>query len=176
MNDSPSKSRNRAYWLQFLLVAVALVGLVFGISKYRISVVNRHNNAISELRDAGADLTLTQWHDGKGRFTTFVINDPGDAKESFLMRLGFYPSVSAPLIDFSSSEMTEDRIRALLPRLREIIPQRNENESQKAYTAILIRGNPKVTQEFVYQIQDSLPNCKILFSADAVPPPTPHSR
>ena len=167
MNQSHSKSRIRVYY--WLLVIVGSLGLLFAISNYRINLVQRHNDAIEDLRNAGAKVTLTQWHDGKGRFTTTVISEPEQDQQSWLMRLGFYPSVSAPLIDFSSSTMTEDRIRELIPRLREIIPQRNENESQKSYVAILIQGNPKVTQEFVSEIRRGLPNCKILFSPFQAP-------
>ncbi len=167
MNQSHSKSRIRVYYL--LLVIAGSIGLLIAISGYRINRVQRHNDAIEQLRSAGAKVTMTQWHDGKGRFTTSVISEPEQAKQSWLMRLGFYPSVSAPLIDFSSSTMTEDRICELLPRLREIIPQRNENESQQSYVAILIKGNPKVTQEFVSEIRRSLPNCKIMFSPFQAP-------
>ncbi|HEY4234215.1 MAG TPA: hypothetical protein VGM76_12360 [Lacipirellulaceae bacterium] len=153
-------SRLRKFSVRTLLLAFTCVAIAFGVLAYKLQEARQQALALTKIEALGG---IPMRVDDRGY--NFKGKQPPPKFVWLHQLLGDQYFVYVPYIDLKNSSVTADRIREMIPLIKQIRLVEGMNEVGKSEIALDFTGNQNVDEELIAQVRRQLPQCVILSAA-----------
>jgi hypothetical protein len=151
--------RLRRFSLRELFIAFTVAAVVFGLIGYERYVVNQQASAISQIESLGGVPLLVDYREHRA-YTVTPTQKPRFTFLNYIFGKDYF--IYAPVIDLTGESLDGDKVRSMIPYIKQLRMKEGMNESGKTNVCLSMSPALYTDSQLMSDIERQLPNCKVL--------------